>query len=394
MVNFQKKSEKDLLQTNAAAADVLLSQVIGFLRFPLTVGVAFIHFYLSITGLQIHGITYCADPPAWFVHMNDLFSGVLTGVCVPMFFFFSGFLFFYGKDFTPAVFVRKLKTRFRTLLVPYILWNVVAIVYTAKVFIPFLSFLFTNAGSIGLNLTVEGLLRTFYDNGNGGLFTLPGPQSANAPMPINGPLWYIRDLMLVVLCAPLWYLLVKRLKGWFVAVLGTLFVYSPFMAVNSYASQLLMGVFFFSWGALFSIGGLDFVAVFRRYRFLPAVYLCWVVADVAAWHTAYGMYIHKAGVLIGIPAVVSMAAWLLQTGRVRVCPTLAGSSFFVFALHTLVMRDLAKVVLVVFRLPDTPAVMTMLYFVIPVTTVLLCVGCYVLLKRYAPPVCALLTGGR
>ena len=41
--------------------DKLLSQSINFLRFPLIIGILYVHFYLAKTGLSIHGVKYGAD---------------------------------------------------------------------------------------------------------------------------------------------------------------------------------------------------------------------------------------------------------------------------------------------------------------------------------------------
>jgi hypothetical protein len=68
----------------------LLSQTISLLRFPLTLGIFFIHFYLAKIGLTIHGVTYGLNHPEWFLYMNVYFSGILTAVCVPFFFWISG----------------------------------------------------------------------------------------------------------------------------------------------------------------------------------------------------------------------------------------------------------------------------------------------------------------
>ena len=43
--------------------DKLLSQSINFLRFPLIIGILYVHFYLAKTGLSIHGVKYGADAP-------------------------------------------------------------------------------------------------------------------------------------------------------------------------------------------------------------------------------------------------------------------------------------------------------------------------------------------
>ena len=70
----------------------LISDTINLLRFPLIVGVVFIHFSLS-KGLNIHGTFYGLNNPSWFFFIVNFISEVLSRTCVPTFFFISGFLF-------------------------------------------------------------------------------------------------------------------------------------------------------------------------------------------------------------------------------------------------------------------------------------------------------------
>ena len=52
----------------------LLSKTISSLRFPLTIGIVYIHFNLA-SGLAIHGAKYGLDNPDWyFILMNYILS--------------------------------------------------------------------------------------------------------------------------------------------------------------------------------------------------------------------------------------------------------------------------------------------------------------------------------
>lgn len=67
-----------------------------------------------------------------FVHENlnlerDGYLGLLlaamANVSVPVFFLISGYYFFKGEELGKDVYLSKLKKRIRTLLLPYLLWN-------------------------------------------------------------------------------------------------------------------------------------------------------------------------------------------------------------------------------------------------------------------------------
>ena len=95
-------------------SEKLQSDTITWLRFPLIVGVVFIHD--NITLGQNSGVIN----PFWFDCVIRLFSDVLPRVCVPLFFIISGFLFFYGVKNLRLSYVNKVKRRFRTLFIPYV----------------------------------------------------------------------------------------------------------------------------------------------------------------------------------------------------------------------------------------------------------------------------------
>lgn len=60
--------------------DILLSKTISYLRFPLTVGVVFIHFDLS-KGITIHGCEYGLNNPEWYFQLLILLMRLHQYAC-------------------------------------------------------------------------------------------------------------------------------------------------------------------------------------------------------------------------------------------------------------------------------------------------------------------------
>ena len=106
--------------------DSLLSRTISYLRFPLIVGVVLIHSNMLVVNIQGNMVRYDQWPVTKFV--MTLFSSVFADISVPLFFFISGFLFFYNTEFSKETYINKIKKRIRTLLVPYLIWNFVAFI--------------------------------------------------------------------------------------------------------------------------------------------------------------------------------------------------------------------------------------------------------------------------
>lgn len=349
----------------------------------------------------MHGVKYGLDNPDWYYYVISLFSDVLPRIAVPLFFIISGFLFFYHKDFSKQVYQQKLKTRAVTLLVPFILWNIIAILIQSFRMLPSLSFIFPNAYKTEFHFSLERLFNAFFaENSSGGLFVTPNEdvltEMSDNIFPIDVPLWYVRDLMIMVLLAPVLYWLIRRLGVWLVAMMGlSWFLMKPVILPNEgWLAQLCTATFFFSWGAYYSIYKQSFVEQMRRMRFVPLLYIVLVVGDTLTKGVNYNPVIHNAGIIAGIVTVVLVASYLLETGKGKVYTTLANSSFFVFALHTLIIGDIGKVLFKCLHLPDNTYAMLLLYFTTPIITIVFCVGLYVILKRYVPAVANLLTGNR
>lgn len=377
----------------------LLSDTIAYLRFPLIVGVVLIHFNLANTGIMVHGVTYGLNNPAWFDYFVYYFSEVLGRVSVPLFYLISGFLFFYHVDFNFTVYKGKLQKRIKTLFIPYILWNLIAILILLSYGLPFLSSIFPNAQNREIHLSLTRLFNTFFANvENEGIFVMPQESITDistAPFPIDVPLWFVRDLMVVTLFTPLIYWLVKGLGKWYVIAVGIIwFFLKPSVDEVGWSVYLCSAVFFFSWGAYYSIGKTSFVDRMRVHWYAPFVYVPVSIADLLTKHCEYNLFIHETGIVLGITSAVTIASYLLERKNIKPNYTLSQSTFFIYALHTLIMGELGKLIFVAFHIPDTPYAMLGLYILVPAITITICVSIYVGLRRYAPSVCYLLSGGR
>lgn len=108
------------------SADEIQSKTINWLRFPLAVAVVLIHISPKIDTQSINYSSLSSDD--LYALFASLFSHVITYIAVPCFFLFSGFLFFFKVNrFTRELYFKKLRVRALTLLVPYLLWNLLPI---------------------------------------------------------------------------------------------------------------------------------------------------------------------------------------------------------------------------------------------------------------------------
>lgn len=353
--------------------DAALSKTIMFLRFPLIVSVVFIH--AGLEGVVIGGnVTVHDGQFPIYESVYHVITNEIARVSVPLFFFISGFLFFYRTDFSMKAYGQKLKKRVRTLLVPYVFWNAAALLafVTIQIFMPSLT---------------SGNNKPILDYG------LPDYLDLFWGHPISYQFWFIRDLMVVVLVSPLVYWLLKFGKGYAVAILGALWISGLQVDIPGFG---IVAFFFFSFGAWFSINRHNFAVDFSRFRYTASVvYPILVAASTLLWHLNVDdrQIVHNIGIIAGLVLVVSWSAHGIMTGRLRADAFLADSSFFIFAYHGMPAFFFVKLYVTLLR-PASESAMFASYLLIPLVTIGLGIAIYVVLRRYLPAFTAFITGGR
>lgn len=193
----------------------------------------------------------------------DTFTQVmvwLTEICVPLFYVLSGYLYFRNAPLNPQPrwFLDKYRSRFFSLVIPYLIANIIAwgCYYFAIKEVPSM---------------VSGF---FGDNWKDPVFVFwTGP--------INMSLWFIRELILVVLLSPVVYLLVRYLRIWGVLALGILWAFKIGPAP----------LFFFSIGACESIWK---IAPVERWLMAPSQ----VDTRSRAW--TYFVYLYHYLLIVGV----------------------------------------------------------------------------------------------
>lgn len=165
------------------------SEVINSLRLPATVLVIAAHSVITTKG---QALSFELSPDNIFLILEQLCLS-FGPLSVALFSLITGYFFFYKlNSFTPKQYTLELKKRFSSLLIPYILWNIIALVLIAA------------KNYIGLYLGVE----LAYNDIEWSIISQITLKSIFWT-PIDGPLWYIREIMLLSILSPLIYLLVK-----------------------------------------------------------------------------------------------------------------------------------------------------------------------------------------
>lgn len=342
----------------------LQSDVISFLRFPLIVGVVMIHVSVSTLQCESH-IAYNAT--------YYLFAQILARIAVPMFFLFSGFLLFHKCiDYTRHIYLNKLKSRLKTLLIPYLIWNLITII---------VSLVFNHE----IQFNIEYFVRAFW---NLNIETTVGATTASYPICIQ--FWYIRDLMVLVFLSPIIYWMVKKFNYWCVAVLGVLWIFNWWYHISGLS---ITGLFFFSLGAFFSIHKKNFIAALKRYALYWTVSYLVLIIPVLYMHEVGWNPLRRITIIVGIVSTLSITARMLDNGRWSVSKKLSESSFFIFACHMLVLLFVRRFVCLILPL-NSDSNLVLCYFLTVILTTLAGFVGYKMMKKCLPRITALMTGGR
>ncbi|MDE6215503.1 acyltransferase [Bacteroides sp.] len=350
----------------------IISLVIDRLKFPLICGVVFIHNQLK-GEISVSGLSVPIPNAPWYEAVINLFSYVIPCIAVPIFFIISGYLFFKEETFNEKLYLTKMKKRFRSLVIPYVLWNTLALFIFIFVRIPALHGLFPNVSLE--EVTLPKVLSGYWAREGDGF-------------PFDFPLWYVRELILMVIISPFLYVAVKKMKVcFFISILICMF----FSLCPKEFGFTLSACFFFSLGLCARLFP-QLIEYVKRLDFIKYLYFPLVVADLytVTLGSPVNHYIHLLVIFSGILTVLNYV-FILKGGK-KGC-LFKEEIFFIYASHGLFIAFLQKAVLKIIR-PITEVEFLVIYFLVPILTITISIGMYRCMKRVTPKVLSILVGGR
>lgn len=354
------------------------SRALAMLRFPLAALIVLLH-----TGYEgaSTDVTY---------YIAHYVIGNIVTLSVPAFFFMSGYLFFMGKEpFSLSVYVGKMRKKIKGLLIPYLLWNIIA-------YLLGIAYKMAKDHTIG-EVMPWNLISIFWAQGEGIIGTsLLGYTYPAIVSPASGVLWFIRDLFIMMLCSPIIYAIIKRIK-W--GVFPLLFFLNVFKLGIPFVGFSLPAVTFFSLGSFFSIHQKDVFDwvknrnIFWFLSFLLIMIICVFTEVIDLSLYGVDIFLHH---VVGVFACFSLAYYFAsrEDALIRWNLRLAETSFWIYCFHaTMIIWLLNKEV--GYFLNDIQYVgYTLSYIYMFVARLIECVIAFYILKKLYPSVLGVLIGGR
>jgi surface polysaccharide O-acyltransferase-like enzyme len=353
-------------------------------RFPLGLAVVAVHsgeFALSYAGKGESG-SIGGGYGQWLVEFLTLAARLAT----PAFLVIAGLVFFRDGPVSFDCYLRKLKSRVYTLLVPYLAWNFLAILlYCAPS--AYKHFFFASGSYSFTPMSLGGLAK----------WLIGWPV-----YPADAPLWFVRDLLLLIVVVPLLSMIPRRLQ---VVGLVALFFYWLLGPVDLVPGGIprVASVFFFLSGAWLGRNQILLrpgPATKRIAVISGVVFLCSAAAGASFFTLAgnhapaqfiFDRLVRVSGAVMVVCAgtLTTIPAWLSAPLR-RLSP----AAFFLFAFHYCLFLCLTGVFgkLAPKRLGTGHELLV--FGLVFATIIAVSLVCYVFLKRHAPSLLGLLDGNR
>ncbi len=353
-----------------------LSRKIKYISVFAMVAVVFINSY-NFKDLSLTPTTRISEGFNAAAMFEYFFSNELLRFAVPMFFAISGFLFFFSYENTAQCYLNKLKSRARSLLVPYVIWALLSgLLVTILAQIPFLS-----------NLPI--IQEKSFDWLHFYMYLIS---------PAAFQLWFLQQLMLFVVLSPVIYFLIKKTRGIIMIPLAILWLIDLNFIIN------FEGLFAFSVGTALAVFGKSREYTRTENRIQTMIYaVIWILLSllntyIAAFADNSFIFDIVMLVLYKVNEAVGMLAmWYLFDHIAKRITDKKG--FIIAATHLFIVYVLHEPMLHIFsqlalKQSSTIAGHLAIYLCLPLSLGAVCIIISMALRKNLRKTHSILTGGR
>ena len=370
---IQPRSEASLIRT--------WINNIHLYRFPLALAVVAVHSGEFVATLSRTNSVSSHSFGLWAVEFLTMLSRLAT----PSFLLIAGLVFCKDGTASQAQYFRKIKSRCHSLLVPYLAWNFLAVLLLCAPLA--INFFYSPESTADAPVTLGRLAK----------WMMGWPI-----YPADAPLWFVRDLLLLIAIVPLLNFIPPRVQ---ILGLAALFIYwlsSPMDLIPG-GMPRAFSVLFFMMGVAIGMNQVLLSAMAKAEWLIytaGAILLfsaaagatCTILGtDYSGLRTLLERMVRVSGALlvVGAGARSRFPNWLSdQLNR------LSPAAFFLFASHYLVFLCLAKLFAKFTQNLFRPGYEVLLFGLVFSIVIAISLASYFLMRRYTPSLLGMLDGNR
>jgi hypothetical protein len=210
--------------------------------------------------------------------------------------------------------------------------------------------------------------------------------------PFSVPMWFLQTLIVLSLLTPIIYLICKYLKLYGIILLGLLYYTGIWFSIPGIG---IGAFFFFTLGAYFGIYKKNLILALRRYKiFWYTISIVTLMLSVYYDGLKTYDYFMPIFILAMVISAVNIVSYLIEKEKLKVNHILVQATFFVYAIHTVLVLSIVGLVFDIIFKPRGTIILTIRYFTVPVVTAYVCVLIYCIMKKTMPKILKIVSGNR
>ncbi|MCI5560740.1 MAG: acyltransferase [Phocaeicola sp.] len=347
------------------------SIVINSLRFPATVLMIASHCVIT---LKTETIPHTFSIDNIFLMLEHLCLS-FGPISVSVFALITGYFFFFKtQSYSLHTYKNDLSKRIKTLLIPYLLWNIIALVLL-----------------YGKNYIGSKIHLSFAYNEHEMAFVTGHNFFEHMILPVNGPLWYVRECIYFTVLSPIVYFFVHK------KTLGKLFLLLLFLVSYFFVFRVAHFTCFFALGAYLGLHKesiLDFAKKIRIWGYA----LGWIYPYLRIFYGSeeWAENLRIYTLFFCIIAIINIGSFIYdkQKNLSIYLASFAPSVFFVYSLHMVLIVNLVRGTLYAILPWDNTIEKIVALLATTIIVPILCYYIYRAVARLFPRLSTILSGGR
>lgn len=319
-----------------------------------------------------NNFTMKIDVPGWLDIIKYSISGIICGCAVNGFFLISSILL-YRKPFN---WKNNAKKKIKTLLVPYFVISMIIVAFC----------LFFEKMPITRNFFGK-----YYALSEYGLTEWLHAFGIGSACPLNGPLWFLRNLFILNILS---VLIKKAIDKFPKLYLFFVILFAVFSNKNFFYLIYPINLLFWSLGYYVIKYNINIDGFANNKAFLIVLFICgFSIKFYANYLSNAQFYVENfSDIFSTLSEIILIYSLINTTTNNFLIDYLYPYNFCIYIFHYLPLKFILRFFIV--YLPTNPALIFVEYLIIPAIVIIVIVAISKLLKKYLPKTYSLITGSR